>query len=184
MCVCLYIYIYIIPTNFINSLKYIHTHNLNPLHQLGPSSSSSCAYIYVSRFITIHTYLTCVMDFELSFREGHNVSSIESGNNDHTATDEACILSEAWDDFCNHSESFKKLVEMGLPLNDSVEAKLAWLRSQIVGDDAEFDSPFGRRRILYSDHTASGRSLHHTENFIIHNFLPFYGTQIFITSLF
>jgi hypothetical protein len=43
------------------------------------------------------------------------------------------------------------------------------LRSQIVGDDVEFDSPFGRRRLTYADHTASGRSLRYIENFIINN---------------
>ncbi|KAK4258248.1 hypothetical protein QN277_007719 [Acacia crassicarpa] len=122
------------------------------------------------------------MDFERNFwAENHILrrepsTVIESANNDITS-EVSILLSEISDDFCNHSESFKKLVEMGLPLNnDSVDAKLAWLRSQIIGDDdAEFDSPFGRRRILYSDHTASGRSLHHIENFIIHHLLPFYG---------
>nr|KYP67848.1 putative cysteine desulfurase [Cajanus cajan] len=78
-------------------------------------------------------------------------------------------------DFCNHSESFKNLVEMGLPCNESVEEKLCWLRSQIIGNDAEFDSPFGKRKAVYADHTASGRSLHYIENFIINHLLPFYG---------
>ncbi|QCD84825.1 uncharacterized protein LOC114179573 [Vigna unguiculata] len=78
-------------------------------------------------------------------------------------------------DFCNHSESFKKLVEMGLPCNESVVEKLRWLRSQIIGYHAEFDSPFGKRKVLYADHTASGRSLHYNENFIINHVLPFYG---------
>ncbi|XP_057420162.1 uncharacterized protein LOC130714275 [Lotus japonicus] len=84
-------------------------------------------------------------------------------------------ISETSNDFCYHPESFKKLVEMGLPCNESVEEKLSWLRSQIIGHDAEFDSPFGRRKLLYADHTASGRSLHYNENFIINHLLPFYG---------
>ncbi|KAG4391471.1 hypothetical protein GLYMA_05G191100v4 [Glycine max] len=84
-------------------------------------------------------------------------------------------ISETSHDFCNHSESFKKLVEMGLPCNESVEEKLHWLRSQIIGNDAEFDSPFGKRKVVYADHTASGRSLHYNENFIIKHLLPFYG---------
>ncbi|RDX81567.1 csd, partial [Mucuna pruriens] len=78
-------------------------------------------------------------------------------------------------DFCNHSESFKNLVEMGLPFNESVEEKLSWLRSQIVGNHAEFNSPFGKRKLVYADHTASGCSLHYNENFIITHLLPFYG---------
>lgn len=84
-------------------------------------------------------------------------------------------ISEASHDFCNHSESFKKLVEMSLPCNEPVEKKLSWLRTQIVGNNAEFDSPFGRQKIVYADHTASGRSLSCNENFIIKHLLPFYG---------
>ncbi|XP_030512238.2 probable cysteine desulfurase [Rhodamnia argentea] len=77
-------------------------------------------------------------------------------------------------DLCKHSESFRKL-GAGLPAADSVEKKLAWIRSQIIGGDAEFDSPFGRRRITYADSTASGRCVRYVEDFIVDNILPFYG---------
>lgn len=56
------------------------------------------------------------------------------------------------------------------------DSKLDWLRSQIIGAEVEFDSPFGRRRITYSDHTASGRFLRFVEEFLLQNVLPFYGT--------
>ncbi|OMO57146.1 Aminotransferase, class V/Cysteine desulfurase [Corchorus capsularis] len=72
------------------------------------------------------------------------------------------------------SGSFRTL-EMGVPKVDSAEKKLSWLRSQIIGGDAEFDSVFGTRKLTYADHTASGRSLHYIENFILTNVLPFYG---------
>lgn len=56
------------------------------------------------------------------------------------------------------------------------EEKLSWLKSQVIGgDDFEFETPFGKRRLVYADHTASGRSLHYIENYIIQNVLPFYG---------
>ncbi|KAK0604269.1 hypothetical protein LWI29_013951 [Acer saccharum] len=55
------------------------------------------------------------------------------------------------------------------------EKKLCWLRSQIIGADSQFESPFGIRKLIYADHTASGRSLHYIEDFIISNVLPFYG---------
>ncbi|KAK0603412.1 hypothetical protein LWI29_004715 [Acer saccharum] len=55
------------------------------------------------------------------------------------------------------------------------EKKLCWLRSQIIGADSQFESPFGIRKLIYADHTASGRSLHYIEDFIINNVLPFYG---------
>ncbi|KAI3919517.1 hypothetical protein MKX01_018340 [Papaver californicum] len=58
---------------------------------------------------------------------------------------------------------------------DANEKKLRWLRSQVIGDDLEFETPFGKRRLVYADHTASGRSLHYIENYIIQNVLPFYG---------
>ncbi|ONK79954.1 uncharacterized protein A4U43_C01F12220 [Asparagus officinalis] len=54
-------------------------------------------------------------------------------------------------------------------------SKCEWLRSQVIGADAEFDGPFGRRRITYSDHTASGRFLKFVEEFFQRNVLPFYG---------
>ncbi|KAG0457568.1 hypothetical protein HPP92_022725 [Vanilla planifolia] len=53
--------------------------------------------------------------------------------------------------------------------------KWEWLRSQIIGVDAEFEGPFGRRRITYSDHTASGRFLRFVEEYILQDVLPFYG---------
>ena len=55
------------------------------------------------------------------------------------------------------------------------EKKVGWVRSQIVGRDAEFDTPFGRRALVYADHTASGRSLLYIEDYILTQVLPFYG---------
>ena len=57
----------------------------------------------------------------------------------------------------------------------TAEERMVWLRCQIIGRDAEFNSPFGERRVCYADHTASGRSLRFIENFILQNVLPFYG---------
>ncbi|PKA46193.1 Cysteine desulfurase 2, chloroplastic [Apostasia shenzhenica] len=55
------------------------------------------------------------------------------------------------------------------------DEKCEWLRTEIVGAEAEFDGPFGRRRITYSDHTASGRFLQFVEDFIRREVMPFYG---------
>ncbi|KAJ0450148.1 putative cysteine desulfurase [Helianthus annuus] len=57
----------------------------------------------------------------------------------------------------------------------SVDDKLRWLRSHIIGGFAEIQTPFGSRKLTYADHTASGRCLRYIENYIIHNILPFYG---------
>jgi hypothetical protein len=62
--------------------------------------------------------------------------------------------------------------------DDAPTEKLEWLRSQIIGSEAEFASPFGTRRITYADHTASGRCLRFVEEFVARNVLPFYGEQL------
>lgn len=100
-------------------------------------------------------------------------------NNSPSVTTLSCgssssLISSSIEHLCGSSESFRTLNNGGTKGN-STERRLAWLRSQIVGDDVEFDSPFGRRRLTYADHTASGRSLRYIENFIIKNVLPFYG---------
>ena len=61
--------------------------------------------------------------------------------------------------------------------DDDPEVKLGWLRSQIIGGEAEFASPFGTRRVTYADHTASGRCLQFVEEFVQRNVLPYYGEQ-------
>ncbi|KAF7014414.1 unnamed protein product [Triticum aestivum] len=53
--------------------------------------------------------------------------------------------------------------------------KVEWLRSQLIGKDVEFDTPFGRRALTYADQTASGRSLSYIEDYLVKQVLPFYG---------
>jgi hypothetical protein len=94
------------------------------------------------------------------------------------------LISSSAKDLLRCSKSFRTL-DIGAPKsNNTTDKKLAWLRSQIIGDDVEFDSPFGKRRLTYADHTASGRSLRYIENFIINNVLPFYGNFFLLLSLF
>ncbi|KAK6942950.1 Aminotransferase class V domain [Dillenia turbinata] len=68
-----------------------------------------------------------------------------------------------------------RMLDSGIPIDGSPEKRLAWLRSQMIGNDVEFESPFGKRRLTYADYTASGRCLQFIENYIIENVLPFYG---------
>ncbi|XP_024974799.1 uncharacterized protein LOC112512903 [Cynara cardunculus var. scolymus] len=65
----------------------------------------------------------------------------------------------------------KDVAEIG----STVDAKLRWLRSQIIGGMAEISTPFGRRKLTYADHTATGRCLQYIEDYIIQTVLPFYG---------
>mmetsp|Transcript_7168 Transcript_7168/g.18567 ORF Transcript_7168/g.18567 Transcript_7168/m.18567 type:complete len:719 (-) Transcript_7168:325-2481(-) len=59
----------------------------------------------------------------------------------------------------------------------SVEKKSLLLSVALstVGAYAVFDTPFGSRRLVYADYTASGRALGLVEDYIKNNVLPFYA---------
>lgn len=42
----------------------------------------------------------------------------------------------------------------------------SYINSNIIGSKAFFASPYGRRRVVYSDHVASGRSVEFIEDFL------------------
>src|SRR5688572_26750449 len=49
------------------------------------------------------------------------------------------------------------------------------IRRSVIGDDAVIDGPFGPRRLVYADATASGRSLAFVEDAIRTRVLPLYA---------
>ncbi len=49
------------------------------------------------------------------------------------------------------------------------------IRTSVIGDDAVLEGPFGPRRLVYADYTASGRALSFVEDVIRDQVLPFYA---------
>ncbi|KAL0449809.1 UNVERIFIED_CONTAM: hypothetical protein Slati_1537300 [Sesamum latifolium] len=98
---------------------------------------------------------------------------------DHSTSNMSSTDDDDRHDFSSNrlDESFQVLDKDVPRSNEPTEKKLRWLRSQIIGGTEEFDTPFGRRRLTYTDHTASGRSLRCIENYIATYLLPFYGNS-------
>ncbi len=57
----------------------------------------------------------------------------------------------------------------------SADRLIRRVRKSVIGDGAVLDGPFGPRRMVYADYTASGRALRFVEDFIRDRVLPVYA---------
>ncbi|RFC44488.1 MAG: Selenocysteine lyase/Cysteine desulfurase, partial [Verrucomicrobia bacterium] len=65
----------------------------------------------------------------------------------------------------------------------SLEAYFAPFRANIIGINQDFESPYGRQRILYADWTASGRMFGPIEKMLSEEIAPFVGNTHTETSV-
>ncbi|MFI5261856.1 MAG: aminotransferase class V-fold PLP-dependent enzyme, partial [Candidatus Limnocylindrales bacterium] len=60
-------------------------------------------------------------------------------------------------------------------MNDASAALIETIRASVIGDDEAVAGPFGTRRVIYADYTASGRSLSFIEDYLREAVLPLYA---------
>ncbi len=58
-----------------------------------------------------------------------------------------------------------------------------YINENIIGRDVTFEGPFGRRKVVYCDYIASGKSLKFIEDFISNEVLTHYGNTHTTTSV-
>jgi len=51
-------------------------------------------------------------------------------------------------------------------MDDNARYLIDHIRKSVIGEDQAVEGPFGPRRLIYSDYTASGRALAFIEDFI------------------
>ncbi|MBL1421684.1 MAG: aminotransferase class V-fold PLP-dependent enzyme [Alphaproteobacteria bacterium] len=54
---------------------------------------------------------------------------------------------------------------------------VAELRDGLIGEGIEFPTPFGLKKLVYADYTASGRALQQVEEFVTKQILPYYANS-------
>ena len=80
----------------------------------------------------------------------------------------------------NQKNNIKK-IQINMPLSSTNKFTfnspnyLNTLFQSTIGNDVTFNSPYGKKSVVYADFTASGRGLYEIEKFISNQILPFYA---------
>jgi selenocysteine lyase/cysteine desulfurase len=67
--------------------------------------------------------------------------------------------------------------------NEEATKLIKYIDDNIIGKNNAFLGPFGRRKVVYCDYAASGRSLQFIEEYISREVLPSYGNTHSTTSI-
>lgn len=69
----------------------------------------------------------------------------------------------------------RKIIQKKIWWKMNLEEYFLKFRKEIIGIDQEFNSPYGKKKIVYADWIASGRLYHPIEKKLLNNFYPFTG---------
>ncbi|CAF1625557.1 unnamed protein product [Rotaria magnacalcarata] len=108
-----------------------------------------------------------------------NISSHSETENDsnHTTT---TLNIESSDDqvhqlFASNTETASSIFPYIKQFDMSKQQLLQYIDSNVIGSNHRINTPWGSRKILYADYTASGRGLTFIEHFKMNNVLPYYA---------
>ncbi|CAG7825541.1 unnamed protein product [Allacma fusca] len=87
------------------------------------------------------------------------------------------------EEFLPPGRSAKKFRSKSAHFRGSTRDLMQMIDHNIIGRDTTFQGPFGPRKSIYMDHTASGQPLRCIEGFINDNVLPYYGNTHTTTTL-
>ncbi|CAF4680367.1 unnamed protein product, partial [Rotaria socialis] len=77
--------------------------------------------------------------------------------------------------FASNTETASSIFPYIKQFDMSKQQLLQYIDSNVIGSNHRINTPWGSRKILYADYTASGRGLTFIEHFMMNNVLPYYA---------